>query len=177
MVGPQKRSLPRHAMPHYILIRISTLLGNANHASIRSPPLLSPCLPDPVTQREAPVARNERTTENVDDLDQKDDEAVARFLDLQQNGFDVVLEEDTRDDALADFVALLGHGVLVREKRGIVSRVGGPDAVDGGHDRHEVLELVEICGGDVDCSVKRIFEGRVEATKGELVDDVGKVEV
>lgn len=123
------------------------------------------------------MARYQRTTKDVDDLDQKDDEAVARFFDLQQNGFDIVLEEDARDDALADFVALLGHGVLIGEKSGIVSWVRGPNAVDGGHDGHEVLELVEVCGGKIDCSVERIFEGGVEATKGQLVDDVGEVEV
>lgn len=122
------------------------------------------------------MARHKRTTQDVDDLDQEDNEAVARFLDLQQNGLDVVLEKDTRDDALAHFVTLLGHGVLVREEGVTVVRVRRADAVDGGHDGHEVLELVEVCGGNVDCSVERVLEGRVEAAEGQLVDDVGKVE-
>lgn len=96
---------------------------------------------------------------------------------MQQDRFDIVLEEDARDDALADLVALLGHGVLIGEKRGIVSWIRRPNAVNGGHDGHEVLELVEVCSGEIDCTVERIFERRVKATKGQLVDDVREIEV
>lgn len=123
------------------------------------------------------MARNKRTTKDIDDLDQKYDKAVARFLNLQQNGLDVVLEKDARDDPVVDLVALLGHGVLIREERAVVARARGPNTVNGRHDRHEVLELVEVCGGDVDCSVEGIFEGWVEATEGQLIDDMREVEV
>ena len=38
------------------------------------------------------------------------------------------------------------------------------------------MELVEVGGGDVDGAVERVYEGGVEGSEGELVDDVGEVE-
>lgn len=90
------------------------------------------------------MARDKSAAEDVNDLDQEDEEAVPGLLDLQQYGLDVVLEEDARDDALIDLGALLGHSVLVREQRPVVVRARGADAVDGRHDGHEVLELMEM---------------------------------
>lgn len=119
---------------------------------------------------------HQRATENVDDLYQKHNQTVTRLLDLEQYGLDIVLEEDARDDALVDLVALLRDGVLVGEKRVRIVRARGADAVDGGDDRHKVLELVEVGGGDVDGAVEGILKGGVEAAKGELVDDVREVE-
>ena len=48
---------------------------------------------DPLGHREAPVAGDERTAQDVDDLDEEDKQAVATLDDVEQYGLDVVLEE------------------------------------------------------------------------------------
>lgn len=175
---PETEEIQKPHNSHARSVRVPCLLRNTNHASVGSPPLLAPRLPDPVTQGEPPVARHERTAQDIDDLDQEDNEAIARLLDLQKDGLNVVLEEDARNDALVDLVALLGHGVLVREERVVAVGAGWrADTVHGGHDGHEVLEFVEVGRRGVDGTVKRILQGRVEAAEGKLVDDVGEVEV
>ena len=35
---------------------------------------------------------------------------------------------------------------------------------------------MEVGGGDVDGAVERVYEGGIEGSEGELVDDVGEVE-
>jgi hypothetical protein len=73
---------------------------------------------------------------------------------------------------MADFLALLGDGVLVGEDGGRPHLARVADAVAGGHDRQEVLELVKVAGGFVDGAVERVDEGGEEGAEGELRDDV-----
>lgn len=117
------------------------------------------------------MARNEHTTDYINQLDEEDKKAVAVLVDGQQDWLDVILDKDSRyGQALVDFLALLRNGVLVGEDG------AGADAVDGGHDGEVVLELVEVGGGEVDGAVERVDEGRVEVAKREFGDDVGEVE-
>lgn len=122
------------------------------------------------------MARDQDTTNDVHNLDDEAQEAIARLLDVQQDGLHVVLEEDAGDVALADDVGLLGDGVLVREEGAVVVGGAGVDAVDGRDDGEEVLELVEVVWGGLNGAVERVGEGWVVVSKGEFVDDVGEVE-
>lgn len=67
----------------------------------------------PLAEREAPVACDEDAADEVDDLDEEGEEPGAALLDSQENGLNVVLEEEARNGALAHLVRLLRHGVLV----------------------------------------------------------------
>lgn len=117
------------------------------------------------------MARNEHTTDYIDELDEEHEEAVAVLIDGQQDWLNVVLDKDARHgQALVDFFALLGDGVLVGEDG------AGADAVDGGHDGEVVLEFMEVGGGEVDGAVEGVDEGRVEVAEGQFGDDVGEVE-
>lgn len=126
---------------------------------------------DPVGQREAPVSGNEDAADDVDDLDHEGQEAVAALVHGQQDGLDVVLDEDAGDIVVVDLLALLRHGVLVGED-GL-----GADAVDGGHHGEVVLELVEVGGRQVDGAVEGVDKRGVEGAIRELGDDVREVKV
>ncbi len=132
-------------------------------------------LAEPLGEGEAPVAGDEDAGEDVDDLDEEGEEAVAALLDGEQDGLDVVLEEEAGHHALADGLALLRDGVLVGED-GAGRGAAAGDRVDGGHHRHEVLELVEVRVRQVDGAVERVHERRVVRPERELRDDVGEVE-
>lgn len=157
------------------LITVTILLTDTNHTSVPPSPL-SPCLLRPLRERETPVAGDKRTTKDVDDLDEKDEEAVPRLFDLQENGLDIVLDKDARDHSLVDLGALLGDGVLVRKQRVVVVRACRPDAVDSRHDGNEVLKLVEVARGHVDGPVEGVLKRWEEAAERELVDDMREVE-
>lgn len=135
-----------------------------------SPPPLPPHLLTPITNPVSPMTRHQRTTDDIHDLDEKNQKRIPFLLDVQQNRLNVVLDKDARDDALRDFLRLLRDGVLVRDD-GFARR-----GVDGGDDRNKILELVEVGGGDVDGLVERVDEGGEERAEGELGDDVGEVE-
>lgn len=122
------------------------------------------------------MAGDEDAGEDVDDLDEEGEDAVAALLDGEQDGLDVVLEEEAGDHALADLLALLGDGVLVGEDGAGAEGAAAGDRVDGRNDGHEVLELVEVRRGDVDGAVERVHEGGVVGSEGEFRDDVGEVE-
>lgn len=134
------------------------------------PPPLAPHLLTPITDPVPPMTRHQRTTNDIDDLDEKNQERIPFLVDVQQNRLNVVLDKDARDDALRDFLRLLRDGVLVRDD-GFAGR-----RVDGGDDRDKILELVEVGGGDVDGLVERVDEGGKERAEGEFGDDVGEVE-
>jgi len=106
---------------------------------------LPPHTDRPLRQREAPMARNQHSAKHIDDFDDEAQEAVAALLNRQQQGLDVVLEEDAGYSAIVDDVRLLGHGVLVRENGAFAVGVGG--AVYGWHHGEEVLEFVEVIFG------------------------------
>jgi hypothetical protein len=150
----------------------SLFVTNHTHALL-SPPA-SNDFANPLVDGEAPVSGHQHTRQYVDDLDQESEVAVASFLDRQQDRLNVVLEEDAGEHALVDLVALLVDGVLVRDN-GLRGRVRVTDGVDGRHNRHEVLELVEGVAGHIDGAIERVHERWVKGAKGELVDDVGKV--
>jgi hypothetical protein len=67
---------------------------------------------------------------------------------------------------------LFCNGVLVCEDRARGVRCAGVDGVNGGDDREEVLEFVEVVGGCGDGSIEGILKGGVEGSEGELGDDV-----
>lgn len=154
---------------------------SAEHTITRStrqcpPPLPAGNLLDPVCQREAPVTGNQCSAEDVDHLDQENKEAVPMFDNVQQDRLDVVLEKDAGDGPVIDLVSLFRNGILVGEQCFRPDSVGMTDTVGCGHDREEVLELVEGRRSRVDGAVQRVDEGGQERTEGELVDDVGEVE-
>ena len=122
------------------------------------------------------MARNKRAAQHIDDLDEEHKDGVSRLLDVQQDGLDVVFEEDARDGVLADLGALLGDGVLVGEDGLGAAGAGAAERVDGRHNRHEVLEFVEVVVGAVDGLVEGVDEGGEEGPEGELGDNVGEVE-
>lgn len=122
------------------------------------------------------MAGHHGAAQDVDDLDEEQQKGVARLLDVEQDGLDVVLEEDARDGPVRDLAVLLRDGVLVGEDGGAEAAGRRPDAVDGRDDRQEVLELVEVRVCAVDGAVERVDERGVELAKRELVDDVGEVE-
>lgn len=132
-------------------------------------------LAEPLGEGEAPVAGDEDAGEDVDDLEEEGEDAVAALLDGEQDGLDVVLEEEARHHELADLLALLGHGVLVGED-GARARAAAGHGVHRGHDGHEVLELVEVRRRGVDGAVEGVHEGGVVGAEGELGDDVREVE-
>lgn len=122
------------------------------------------------------MASNQHPAQHINNLDQELQHPRPRLLNRQQHGLNVVLEEDARDVVVCNLLGLLRHGVLVRHD-GVGGRGGAPDGVDGGDDGEEVLELVEVGRGGVDCAVEGIDEGGVEGAEGELRDDVGEVEL
>lgn len=147
-------------------------VADHTHAMLPSPATNN--LPHPIAYREAPVASNENTREQVDYFDEKRQVSITGFFDGEQYRLNIVLEENSWNHTLADFVALLCHCILVC-KDGLRGRMGVPECVDSRHDRHEVLELVEVTAGQVHGAVQRVDERGIEGPKGELVDDVGKV--
>ena len=100
------------------------------------------------------MARHQGTTNDIHHFNQKHQKAIPFLNNIQQNRLNVVLDKDARDDALRDFLGLLGDGVLVRDDG--LARGG----VDGGDHGDEVLELVEVGGGEVDGLVERVDERR-----------------
>jgi len=141
---------------------IITLLGSQETSSTVAASSATNNFVDPVTNREAPVSSDENTADDVDDLDQQADNAVAALVNCQQDGLDIVLDENSRNPSLVHGLALLGHSVLVGEDR------LGVDAVDGGNNREVVLELVEVGLGRVDCAIERVDERGVEGTVRKL---------
>lgn len=118
------------------------------------------------------MAGDEDAADDVDELDEEDNEAVAGLVDGEQDRLNVVLDKDAGDGGvLVNLLALLGDGVLV----GLDGAAA--DAVDGGDDGEVVLELVKVSAGDVDGAVEGVDEGRVKGAVGELGDDVRKVEL
>lgn len=103
--------------PQYTFLCPSLIIAalDSNHTRVGSL-LLSPSLLRPLADREAPVSCHQGTAEDVDDLDQKDEEAISRLLDGQKNRLDVVFEEDAWNSAVADLRALLRHCILIREQ-------------------------------------------------------------
>lgn len=72
----------------------------------------------PLRNGVTPVSSNEDTTDDVDELQEEDNEAVATFLHPQQNGFNIVFNEDAGDTGVSiNLFALLCHSVLVCENR------------------------------------------------------------
>src|SRR6478609_6112461 len=94
---------------------IITLLGSQETSSTVAASSATNNFVDPVTNREAPVSSDENTADDVDDLDQKADNAVAALVNCQQDGLDIVLDENSRNPSLVHGLALLGHSVLVGE--------------------------------------------------------------
>lgn len=174
-----EHSFLRHFLSPYslrlILVTRLTITQHTLAVPVVSPPLAHD-LVRPVAQPVAPVPSHEGAAHHVNNLDEEDEEAVALLGDVEQDWLDVVLEEDTGNDALIDLVALLRHGELIRDNRRGYTRVGVSEAIDGGHDGHEVLELVEVALGRVDRRVEGVDEGRIEGAEGEFVDDMGEVE-
>lgn len=117
------------------------------------------------------MSSDENTADDVDDLDEQADDTVAALVNCQQNGFDVVLEEDSGNVSVVNCLALLCNGILVGEDG------PGVDAVHGGHNGKVVLELVEVSIGRVDGAVERILERGVKGTVRKLRDDVRKVKL
>lgn len=145
------------------------LVAQHANAAVTSPPLAND-LAHPVAQRIPPVARHHDAAEDVDELEQKGKEAVARLLHAQHDGLNVILEEDAGHLVVRDGLALLCDGVLV----GVYDAVAG--YVDGWHDGEVVLKLVEVDNGRVYGAVEGVDQRRVKGAVRQFRDDVRKVE-
>ena len=135
------------------------------------PPPLTHHLRPPLTQRIPPVSSHEHPADDIDNLDEKHEEAVPVLDDGQPYGLNVVLYKDAGDGVLADLLALLRDGVLV-----CLDVLLAP-AVHRGDYGDVVLEFVEVVLGGVDGAVEGVDEGGVEGAVGELGDDVREVEL
>lgn len=103
---------------------------------------------------------------DIDDLDEELEDTVTVLLHCEHDWLDVILDKDARNLALADFLALLSHSVLVGTK------VAAAMLVESGHHREVVLEHVEVDLGRVDSTVERVDQARVERSVGQFGDDV-----
>ena len=93
---------------------------NAQHALAVgvTPGSFTADLVHPLRDGVTPVSSDEDTTDDVDELQKEDNEAIATFLHPQQNGFNVVFNEDSGDTGVSiDLFTLLCHSVLVCENR------------------------------------------------------------
>lgn len=164
---------PGTPQPYTLRLLIMIRLVSDKPLGVPSPP--SPHLVRPRRQREAPVHRHDHARQHIDNLEQELQKARTRLLDEQQNGLNVVLDKDAGDVVVVDGFALLGHGKLVGED-GVAGGALAADGVDGRNDGEVVLELVEVVRSQVNGEVEGVLERGVKGAKGELVDDVGKVE-
>lgn len=152
------------------LLVVAALGAQDTLAAAGTPPLAHD-LDEPFGEGVSPVAGDQDATDDVDQLDEENQEAVACLANGQHDGLNVVLDKDAGDvRVLGNLLAALGDGVLVGLDG--AAAVG----VDGGDDGEVVLELVEVGGGSVDGAVEGVDERRVKGAVGELGDDVGKVE-
>lgn len=156
-------------MSHQLCI-IALLAAQHTTTTATSPLLDSQDIPGPLAERVTPVASNEHTTNHIDDPKHERKNAGPRFLDGQHDRLNVILEEDARYVVLVDLLALLRHGVLVREHRAAAVGVGCRD------DGDVVLELVEVGLGGVDGVIEGVDERWVKGAVRQLRDDVRKVE-
>lgn len=163
--------------PHFTVppsVMITTLLVTNHAHALLSLPAANDFF-NPVAYREAPVSGHKYTGEHVDDFDQESKITITGFLNSQQYRLNVILEKDSRNHALADLVALFGDSVLVGEDS-LRGGVRVSDCVHSGHNRHEVLKLMEVGACQVYSTVEGVDQRRVEGAKGELVDDMREVE-
>lgn len=151
-------------------LRVVPMLCPQEPVAATDAPSLAKDLAKPLAQREAPMASNQNTGQHVDELEDKSEKAVAVLVDGEQDGLDVVLNKDTGHAELGDALALLRHGILVREHG------SGADAVPGRYDGDVVLELVEVILGNVDGAVERVDERGIVRAEGQFRDDVRKIE-
>ena len=139
---------------------------STKHTLARRPPPLPYDLPRPLRQREAPVTGHKCAAKDIDHLDQKDEETIPRLDDVEQDGLNVVLDENTRDGAFADVLLLFGHGVLVGEDGFGPRCAREADTVGCGDNGEEVLEFVEVAGRHANGAVEGVDEGGEEGAEG-----------
>lgn len=139
-----------------------------------------------------PAAGNKHAGDGVDEANNKTQEASALLVDEQEDGLDVVLDEDAGHEVrvLGNGIGLAGCCVLVGEDHilgvlgmdgamcGGVGVDGVPAAfgVDGRHDGEEILVFVIVVVGGGDCFVEGVEEGGIMRAEGEFGDHVGEVE-
>ena len=94
-----------------------------------SPPSKNPTLPHPRPQLKTPTPRHQHPTHHIHQPYQQRQQTPIAGADDQQDGLDVVFEEDARDGVAGDFAGLRGRGVLVREDAAVVAFLlfGGED--------------------------------------------------
>lgn len=152
---------------HLFILSLDPPIQNAFHATI---PSSIKHLSGPIAQLKQPSTRDENPGDHIDHPHQQGQQTAPLMRDKQQDGLDVVLEEDAGDvdRVLGDRGRLAGGGVLVRED-GVAGlavdagRVGGVAlhgvaalGVDGGYDVEEVLVAVVVGVGGSDGFVERV---------------------
>lgn len=147
-------------------------------------------LNNPIGKLVKPTPGNNNPGGRVHQANQQRQETAALLADQQQDGLDVILEEDAGDveRALGDNVGLAGSGVLVGEDEVLVmvvlldggwGRVGVARAfgIDGWDDREEVLEFVVVGFAGGDGFIERVEDRGVVRAEGEFGDHVREVEI
>lgn len=108
-------------------------------------PHLQHPLPDPIRPR--PTDQN--PAHDIHQLDDQAQKARPLLRHHQQDRLDIVLEENARDDILADIAALAGRRVLVREDAAAVGLLSASDQFRGRVHVHDFAVLADV-GGEVE---------------------------
>lgn len=148
--------------------------------------------PNPAGDLIQPATGDHDTGDGVDEANEQGEEAGTLLADHEQDGLNVILEENAGDEewAFGEVTGLGGGGVLVGEDEVLVVAVGelrgrgvgvGVESavalgVDGWDDGEEVLVLVVVGFGGGDGLIEGVEEGRIVRTEGEFGDHVGEVE-
>ena len=170
------KTKPNHVYRSPLPLLIMPRLPPQHPLTMSAPPSPPPNLNRPIAQPIPPMTRHEHTAQHIHDLNHEQEKTIPRLDNVEQDRLNVVFHKNARDHVLGDLAALLGDGVLVRKEGARAHLVRVADAVGGGDDGEEVLELVEVRGRQVDGLVERVDEGREEGAEGELRDDVREVE-
>lgn len=172
-----------------MLLLLGMLPSQNTLCSISTSPLLDQ-VDNPAGKLINPASRDNHARHGIDEPDHQRQETAAFLADQQQDGLDVILEEDPRhvERTLGDIVRLAGSRVLVGENQVAVVAVmfdrrrgcvGVPRSlgVDGWNDRQEVLEFVVVGFGRGDGFVQWIEDRRVVRTEREFRDHMREIEV
>lgn len=178
---------------------ISTTRAQNPVHSLRAPSSIPPLIPPPLGKLETPSTGHQHAGYHIHEPDKQTRYTGPLFRDREQYGFNIVFHKHTRDHVLCHRMALLCHGVLIREDRVLrvlqavlLDSVGagggrlgvlvdftqrfGVGGVDCRHHGEVVLVFVEVGGGGCVGVVEGVGEGGVEGAKGEFVDYVAEVE-
>ena len=154
--------------------------------TLRLPPSLNQELANPTRNLINPATSDKHPRNSVNDTNDQSQKSTPLFTDQQHDRFDVVLEEDARNEhrRFGDRPTLAGRCILVRED-GVSSRPGlrgvciecvSALGIQRRHHRKEVLELVIVAFTFSNGLVQRVKQTRVVRTEGELGNHMREIE-